>query len=74
MAGLCFQWLKSDLSVGQAEELRTGELILLRVCVHVRVLQVQHKYQICILIAEYLLLSADTLLDIAEGVLPPYGW
>lgn len=34
MAGLCYQWLKSDLSVGQAGELRTGELLLLRVRVH----------------------------------------
>ena len=32
MCGLCYQWLKSDLSVGsQPGQLRTGELMLLRV-------------------------------------------
>ena len=32
MCGLCYQWLKSDLSVdSQPGELRTGELMLLRV-------------------------------------------
>ena len=31
MCGLCYQWLKSDLTLGQMGQLRTGELLLLRV-------------------------------------------
>lgn len=32
MCGLCYQWLKSDLSVNNVTgQLRTGELMLLRV-------------------------------------------
>ena len=67
MCGLCYQWLKSDLSVSQTTgQLRTGELMLLRVR-RVYIHHLKCVLRMCVCIADSLPYLTETVLSSDDG-------